>query len=675
MNRPDPFADHRARLNQARREPLLMDLSTAKPSDNVNWEAILAKTQRASADPSKKIYDTSKYLQTLREEDPWPEEANATPVPMTLTNCQFLDASPVDLARRVRVTCEVTSQGELPEDDRWVEFRIWVVRRQRDLDQEEPFQTRVTGKLGAGTTHRPQVEFDLSTVIESEPLPPGEQIYLIAEAMRKDRNLSAKSKPIATLAGPTVVRRVRISGMFYDEGKAFFHPAVVPALKSIVARHRKDPRQPIVIVAHAKSQEDSAIALARAQLLRAQLTNQWPLLLAEFEPSVSDKRRLGLREAQLILGDLGAYKGQAAGMMDDETRAALKAYQKGAALPESGTLDTATRKSLLHGYFGREGTTATKDARIEVCTCTGKTDSVKLPCGEAVEDDRVEVLFFEPRLEGDVPQSADGRWDKWMKQVRETEDVERYGLHLRITDHNGVVCPGARVKVIGPTTQETKADEHGWVSIVPLERGHYHVELWEDAERIGESELDIPARGREAVGNGLHIVPIFVDHFHEGHHLPRLSDDTFLQTVANLADHKKKCGKLEWEANPDCHLDHSLQDKQRKLVECLIDNDADAWLGFVKGARDRDVQSFMAFFAKQGWPTDPGAIDGVAGRKTRRAVAQFQACCNEVWGLCLVVDGQCGPKTWKAIFHALQEMIKTSEIGESDINNLEGDKS
>ncbi|MBK8802031.1 MAG: hypothetical protein IPN71_08230 [Fibrobacteres bacterium] len=90
-------------------------------------------------------------------------------MPMTLTNCQFLDASPVDLARRVRVTCEVTSQGELPEDDRWVEFRIWVVRRQRDLDQEEPFQTRVTGKLGAGTTHRSQVEFDLSTVIEPEP--------------------------------------------------------------------------------------------------------------------------------------------------------------------------------------------------------------------------------------------------------------------------------------------------------------------------------------------------------------------------------------------------------------------------------------------------------------------------------------------------------------------------
>ncbi|MBK8802330.1 MAG: peptidoglycan-binding protein [Fibrobacteres bacterium] len=206
-------------------------------------------------------------------------------------------------------------------------------------------------------------------------------------------------------------------------------------------------------------------------------------------------------EAQLILQDLGAYKGQAAGMMDDETRAALKAYQKGAALPESGVLDTATRKSLLHGYFGREGTTATKDARIEACVCTGKTDFVKLPCGEAVEDDRVEVLFSEPRLEGEVPQSADGRWDKWMKQVRETEDVERYGLHLRITDHNGW-CPGACVKVIGPSTQETKADEHGWVSVVPLERGHYEVELWEEGERIGESELDIPARGAKRWATG-----------------------------------------------------------------------------------------------------------------------------------------------------------------------------
>ncbi|MBK8802032.1 MAG: peptidoglycan-binding protein [Fibrobacteres bacterium] len=449
---------------------------------------------------------------------------------------------------------------------------------------------------------------------------------------------------------------------------------MVPALKNIVARHRKDPRQPIVIVAHAKSSEDSAIAWARAQLLRAQLTNQWPLLLAEFEPSVSDKRRLGLREAQLILQDLGAYKGQAAGMMDDETRAALKAYQKGAALPESGVLDTATRKSLLHGYFGREGTTATKDARIEACVCTGKTDFVKLPCGEAVEDDRVEVLFFEPRLEGEVPQSADGRWDKWMKQVRETEDVERYGLHLRITDHNGVVCPGACVKVIGPSTQETKADEHGWVSVVPLERGHYEVELWEEGERIGESELDIPAGARSG---GQRAPP---DPHLRGP-LPR-GPPSALFFRRHLPSGGGQPGRSQEEVRKARVGSQSRLPPgpfpPRQTAQAggmLIDADSDAWLGFVKDVRDRDVQSFMAFFAKQGWPTDPGAIDGVAGRKTRRAVAQFQACCNEVWGLCLVVDGQCGPKTWKAVFHALQEMIKTSEIANIELENLEGDKS
>jgi len=132
-------------------------------------------------------------------------------------------------------------------------------------------------------------------------------------------------------------------------------------------------------------------------------------------------------------------------------------------------------------------------------------------------------------------------------------------------------------------------------------------------------------------------------------------------------DLKKKEGKLAWEPNPDCTVDHSLQDKQRKLVECLIDADVEEWGRQVKTARDRDVQSFMAFFARQGWPTDPGAIDGKAGRKTHHAVAQFQACCNEVWGLCLAVDGQCGPKTWKAVFHALQEMIKTSKTAESAI--------
>lgn len=40
---------------------------------------------------------------------------------------------------------------------------------------------------------------------------------------------------------------------------------------------------------------------------------------------------------------------------------------------------------------------------------------------------------------------------------------------------------------------------------------------------------------------------------------------------------------------------------------------------------------------------DPGPIDGIMGRKTKRAVREFQAANN------LKVDGKVGPKTWAAL--------------------------
>ena len=74
MNRPQSFGAH---LPRGPHQPMLLDISTAKPGGEIDWDGIAAKTRGGTADPSKKSYDTSKYLAQLREEDPWPEAAPA----------------------------------------------------------------------------------------------------------------------------------------------------------------------------------------------------------------------------------------------------------------------------------------------------------------------------------------------------------------------------------------------------------------------------------------------------------------------------------------------------------------------------------------------------------------------------------------------------------------------
>ncbi|MBK8800708.1 MAG: hypothetical protein IPN71_01350 [Fibrobacteres bacterium] len=135
MNRPNPFGPHHHRDD---REPMLMDISTAKPSGEINWDAIVAKTQQGKVAPGQKAYDTSKYLSQVREQDPWPAEAPAKSFPMILSNCRIREAAPVDLSGTVTVLCDVESAGPIAEVDRTLKLELRVIYRESTKDSDEP---------------------------------------------------------------------------------------------------------------------------------------------------------------------------------------------------------------------------------------------------------------------------------------------------------------------------------------------------------------------------------------------------------------------------------------------------------------------------------------------------------------------------------------------------------
>ncbi|MBK9577777.1 MAG: peptidoglycan-binding protein [Fibrobacteres bacterium] len=503
MNRPNPFGPHHRRDD---REPMLMDISTAKPSNDVNWEAIIAKTQRGKMDPSQKAYDTSKYLAQVREEDPWPEAAQAKSFPMILSNCRIREAAPVDLSGTVTVLCDVESAGPIAEADRTLKLELRVIYRESTKDSDELFGQPEFVTLEPIAFQTVQATFSVEGLADSR-MDPGTELFLHAQAIHTQKKLTARAKPVATIAGPTRASRLRLSGRLFDHDKCFLLPGALPALRKIIAQHQKRPTGPLVIVSHpGPDAPDSALALARAKALASILTNRWDEWLPWFAPEKPAASRWGWREAQVILKHLKVYEGQCSGVEDEPSHQALKAFQKsvtekGEIAPSvSGKLDSATRKELLRAYFGQEKTTLAKALVPQVCVCEGAAP--KPPeSKDVLAEAHLEILFFEPRLDpkprGERVRRGEKTYSTWLDRVDATEDFEVHGLHIQVVDDNDAGIPGAKVLLEGPERIETKTDDHGWITVDGLSRGTYTVRVTsdvadEDEDVVCELEVVVP---------------------------------------------------------------------------------------------------------------------------------------------------------------------------------------
>ena len=104
----------------------------------------------------------------------------------------------------------------------------------------------------------------------------------------------------------------------------------------------------------------------------------------------------------------------------------------------------------------------------------------------------------------------------------------------------------------------------------------------------------------------------------------------------------------------DPFFNNPLSERRAKAIRALVDPDPDAWVDLSGTAKPEEIQSVLqGLAAGEGWPCDPGAVDGIIGQATRSAVQSFQAEANRRYSLGLKEDGDCGPATWRAIHRAI----------------------
>jgi hypothetical protein len=109
----------------------------------------------------------------------------------------------------------------------------------------------------------------------------------------------------------------------------------------------------------------------------------------------------------------------------------------------------------------------------------------------------------------------------------------------------------------------------------------------------------------------------------------------------------------------DSTFNYDLSGWRAEGIKALCDNDSDAFLDVVDSAsKIEDCQTILKSLADgYGWSTDPGAVDNIAGEKTKSALKTFQQEYNSKFNGNLAVDGAIGPKTWSAFFSVIRSLV------------------
>ena len=101
-----------------------------------------------------------------------------------------------------------------------------------------------------------------------------------------------------------------------------------------------------------------------------------------------------------------------------------------------------------------------------------------------------------------------------------------------------------------------------------------------------------------------------------------------------------------------------LSEKRAKMIKAIIHKDIDLWKETIgDGYSVEDYQTTLSNLSTlQGWPCDPGVVDGKDGEQTKKGIKGFQSTYNTEYKGDLSTDGAIGPMTWGAICHTLYEI-------------------
>ncbi|MCB9495795.1 MAG: peptidoglycan-binding protein [Fibrobacteria bacterium] len=602
--------------------PSLLDRYQGKPVGDIRFPKA-ATPQRPAVDPD--------YLAKTRENDPWPEgsscappsdKPSATTPSVVLSNCRFL--TPTDQLRfnepfEMAVDVRRTALGK----KRRAFFDLhqsWI----RDGVREE--QSIVRGIEGFpdsdGDTHTVKAKEVLETAM---PYVLGETVEFWLTATHLEASEPATSPKVQVVLHHHA-HWLGGSDIIFDLGSSFPRLGPDGRLASVLAAalkrtanppHPENPESTICFghaSASGNADHNRKLSLCRAKVVKAILDRD------EKAWETHAKEAFRTVDLQQFLADLaqsegiGCDPGTIDGVNGPDTKSAVTGFQ-------------------IHAN-------ATWNLGLEVDgDCGRRTWKAIL---------RQILALVQQELGKDLSKAPEWKTPLW---GHEGKGVYGNGEDFASAEEN----PDQRSVQIA-----FFAGGNEPILIDPPEKGKVTIKEnpVEDAGQVRKLRIVLPVvRGTEGADADTGL-PIFERHFQENHFCPSLLDDEFLSVIAGVIDFRKDNKGCDVESHPEtCLEDPGVRDKRVQLADAILQGDESAWQKLFHEAAVSDVQTFLKYFSSKEWPCDPGAIDGLDGPKTKAAVRNFQAACNEAWGMSLSTDGICGPKTWLGVLRTVQFLV------------------
>lgn len=239
--------------------------------------------------------------------------------------------------------------------------------------------------------------------------------------------------------------RVSFRGMFFDTNKNFVLPSVIAHLRGAVETFQKFPEAKILIVGHTDTRGDTGfndiLSLERAKSVAAFLKDDVDAWLERYESSVTESKRWGAREDQVMLRTLqirGFLKLPAP--TDTNVEGRIKAAQEQLGVTVDGKIGPKTRRALIAQYMAEDDTTLPPSVEVTIHGCgehfplddTGlnlEGPGVAQDSKEDAVDRRVELFFFnaregiQPPPPGPNSKKNSPEYPEWRRRATVRNDV------------------------------------------------------------------------------------------------------------------------------------------------------------------------------------------------------------------------------------------------------------
>lgn len=636
---------------------MLLDRSTAHPG---NFDkSIFARTSgsgsqggSASGRTTSQGTVNSNYLRECREDNPEPANQDAQTRSVTLGKCcietpleQLATDQPFEMSVDVATGDGKPAAGK-------VSFRLFCCTTKSDGTESSQDQSL----LFTGDTKNGKAIAKGTLISPKQPVPAGTKLkyYVVAEHLDAKEKSESPKVEVEAYKPPQPLAVCAVDARHFGFGGFFLLPSATEQIAEFQKQRDRTPGAAIAIFGHGTQSAETESG-RRAFATRSLLTKDasgWLDLAKSAKPGQWDARATRTMLSALK-GKSGSpyYSGRIEGGDDSATESALRSFQKDHALQVDGKAGPRTNETLVRLYMDTICATTMgnddfvgdpKDAKRQwACAGCGSSNPVRVSSESPENTGRVTLFLFPKGAKGPgkvtfpCPAWSDAS-TKCQKEFFEDADKRKTPTSIERTwekDKDTFACK-------------------------------FYAEIGKVYVGAKSTEITTPSNDstREYTP-----VPIYDHHFHDDHFFPNFCNEEFLEVIAGLVESHKQTGSCPLDLHPELpNNDQELYKNRLQIAEYIIHNNESEWVKITKETTSKDVQSVMKFFSEKGWPCDPGAIDGIIGRKSKNAIYQFQHCCNNVFAFKLKPDGICGPNTWKAILYVLGVFVGTNPPPQSN---------